>query len=153
MTPNAVSALAYRAREGLRQAFLTMHVTDLADDACERTRAELGAYVRGGLSRRDAARVEQHLQECHPCTAISLELTEVNSHLRATLAPLPLGGAAVAYAASGGSAGTGIGMLLGQARVVLAHGPEGVQVGVGLGLVGGPVVPQTTVGVPLPPVG
>src|SRR5687768_13749872 len=29
MTPNSVSALAYRAREGLRQAFLNEHVTDI----------------------------------------------------------------------------------------------------------------------------
>ena len=42
--------------------------------------------MRGGLSRRDAARVEQHLQECRPCTALYLELTEVNSNLRAVLA-------------------------------------------------------------------
>ncbi|GAA4733295.1 hypothetical protein GCM10023350_16000 [Nocardioides endophyticus] len=125
MTPNAVSALAYRAREGLRQAYLTMHAADAADDTCERTRAELGAYVRGGLSRRDAARVEQHLQECRACAALYLELTEVNSNLRAVLAPLLLGGAAAAYAASTGSVtATGLGLLLGRARdAVLAHGP------------------------------
>ena len=28
------------------------------------TRRNLGAYVRGGISRRDAARVEEHLEEC-----------------------------------------------------------------------------------------
>jgi RNA polymerase sigma factor (sigma-70 family) len=125
MTPNAVSALAYRAREGLRQAYLTMHASDVTDDACERTRAELGAYVRGGLSRRDAARVEEHLQSCRPCTALYLELTDVNSNLRAVLAPLLLGGAAAAYAASaGGVTVTGLGFLLGRARdAVLAHGP------------------------------
>ena len=125
MTPNAVSALAYRAREGLRQAYLTMHAADADDDTCERTRAELGSYVRGGLSRRDAARVEQHLQECRACTALYLELTEVNSNLRAVLAPLLLGGAAAAYVASTGSvAVTGVWLLLGRARdAVLAHGP------------------------------
>ena len=103
MTPNAVSALAYRAREGLRQAYLSMHAADVDDDACERTRAELGAYVRGGLSRRDATRVEEHLQGCRRCTALYLELAEVNSNLRAVLAPLLLGGAATAYAAPAGA--------------------------------------------------
>ena len=34
MTPNSVSALAYRAREGLRQAFLTQHAAALDDDTC-----------------------------------------------------------------------------------------------------------------------
>ena len=81
MTPNSVSALAYRAREGLRQAYLSMHAADVDDDGCERTRAELGAYVRGGLSRRDAARVERHLEKCRRCTGLHLELVEVNSKL------------------------------------------------------------------------
>jgi RNA polymerase sigma factor (sigma-70 family) len=136
MSPNAVSALAYRAREGLRQAYLTMHAADADNDTCERTRAELGSYVRGGLSRRDAARVEHHLQECRACTALCLELTEVNSNLRAVLAPLLLGGAAAAYVASAGSVTAtgmglhGLGLLLGQARdAVLAHGPTAAVAG------------------------
>ena len=93
MTANSVSALAYRAREGLRQAYLSMHAQDVDEDACARTRAALGGYVRGGLSRRDGARVEQHLEECRRCAAIYLELTEVNSRLGALLAPLLLGAA------------------------------------------------------------
>ncbi len=131
MSPNAVSALAYRAREGLRQAYLSMHAADVDDDACERTRAELGGYVRGGLSRRDAARVEQHLQRCRPCTALYLELTEVNSGLRALLAPMLLGSAATAYVAAGHApVGVGLALLLGRARdVVLSHGPTAAVAG------------------------
>lgn len=112
MTPNSVSALAYRAREGLRQAYLSMHTQDVEEDACARTRAALGGYVRGGLSRRDASRVEEHLRECRACAAIYLELTEVNSRLGALLAPALLGAAAAAYlggvgAVGGGTAATG----------------------------------------------
>jgi len=134
MSPNAVSALAYRAREGLRQAYLSLHAADVSDDACARTRAELGAYVRGGLSRRDANRVEQHLRECRRCTAIYLELTEVNSGLRALLAPLLLGSAAAAYVATTGtSAGTAAGglvLLLGRARdAVVSHAPTAAVAG------------------------
>ena len=66
---------------------------------CQATRANLGAYIRAGLSRRDAARVAAHLERCRPCTAIYLELVEVNSDLRGLLAPLLLGGAAAAYLA------------------------------------------------------
>ena len=73
-----------------------MHAADVDDDACERTRAELGAYVRRGLSRRDATRVEEHLQGCRRCTALYLELTEVNSNLRAVLAPPSRSGASPA---------------------------------------------------------
>lgn len=131
MTPNAVSALAYRAREGLRQAYLTMHAAEVDDDACERTRAELGGYVRGGLARRDAARVEQHLERCRPCASLHLELAEVNADLRAVLAPLLLGAAAAAYLSSGASAaGTGLTLLLGRARdLVLTHGPTAAVAG------------------------
>ncbi|WP_051549049.1 sigma-70 family RNA polymerase sigma factor [Nocardioides sp. URHA0032] len=129
MSPNSVSALAYRAREGLRQAYLSMHAQDVDDDACARTRANLGAYVRGGLSRRDSARVEEHLEECRQCAAIYLELTEVNSRLGALLAPLLLGAAASAYLASAAGGGTavaggGVVALLDRARdAVMAHGP------------------------------
>ena len=85
MSANSVSALAYRAREGLRQAFLSMHAQDTDDDACAWTQEHLGAYVRGGLSRRDATRVEAHLEECRRCAAVYLELTEVNSQLSGLL--------------------------------------------------------------------
>ena len=47
MSANSVSALAYRAREGLRQAFLTMHGGDLVDERCRTTHELLGGYVRG----------------------------------------------------------------------------------------------------------
>ena len=99
LTPNAVSQLAHRAREGLRQAFVSMHVHDAGEprSACQATRANLGAYIRAGLSSRDAARVSAHLECCRPCTAIYLELVEVDTNLRGLLAPLLLGGAAAAY--------------------------------------------------------
>ena len=66
MSANSVSALAYRAREGLRQAFLSQHATDPDDVDCAWTRDHLGAYVRGGLSRRDAGRVDDHLAAAAP---------------------------------------------------------------------------------------
>ena len=103
MSANSVSALAYRAREGLRQAFLSMHAADPDDVDCGWTRDHLGAYVRGGLSRRDVARVDDHLEDCRACAAVYLELTEVNSGLSALLAPLLLGTAGAAYLSSGGA--------------------------------------------------
>jgi len=101
LTPNAVSQLAHRAREGLRQAFVSMHVHDVGEPrtVCQATRANLGAYIRAGLSPREAARVSAHLECCRPCTAIYLELVEVDTDLRGLLAPLLLGGAAAAYLA------------------------------------------------------
>lgn len=112
MSANSVAALAYRAREGLRQAFLTMHVASLDDDTCEWVRQNIGSYLRGGTSRRDAAKIEGHLDECRPCMAIYLELTEVNSNLAAWLAPIVLGAAGAGYlTAAGGSIGVGAAVI------------------------------------------
>jgi RNA polymerase sigma factor (sigma-70 family) len=107
MSANSVSALAYRAREGLRQAFLSQHATDPDDVDCAWTRDHLGAYVRSGLSRRDATRVDEHLASCRACAAVYLELTEVNSGLAGIIAPLLLGTAGAAYFASSGGGAAG----------------------------------------------
>jgi RNA polymerase sigma factor (sigma-70 family) len=109
MSANSVSALAYRAREGLRQAYLQMHLADTAAEECRWTTERLGSHVRGGLSKRDAAKVDQHLDECPRCAAVYLELAEVNSNLRGIIAPLLLGAAAAGYlSTSGGLAGAGL---------------------------------------------
>ena len=133
LSANSVSALAYRAREGLRQAFLSMHAQDTVDASCAWAQEHLGSYVRGGLSRRDSTRVEAHLEECRRCAAVYLELTEINSGLSGLLAPLLLGGAAAAYlgsVAAGAGPGT-LAVLLGRARdLVLAHAPATAVAGV-----------------------
>lgn len=112
ISANSVSALAYRAREGLRQAFVSMHAQDADDERCATTRAQLGAFIRNDISKRDGAGVEAHLRECRECAGIYLELVEVNSDLRALIAPLVLGGAAAAYLSGAGTAavagGTGL---------------------------------------------
>ena len=108
MSPNSVSALAYRAREGLRQAFLTMHAGDPDDDSCGWVHGHLGGYVRGGMARRDQAKVAHHLELCRPCAALHLELTEVNSELSGLLAPVLLGSAAAAYVAAGSTGGSAV---------------------------------------------
>ena len=140
MSANSVSALAYRAREGLRQAYLQMHTADLVDPDCQWTHAKLGAYVRKGLSRRDVQKVENHLDGCRKCTAMYLELDEVNSSLAALLGPLVLGAAATGYLAStgGGSAAAGgVLALLDRAKdVVLANGQAVAAVGAAAGVAG-----------------
>lgn len=147
MTPNSVSALAYRAREGLRQAYLQMHSADIGDSECRWTHDKLGAYVRKGLSRRDAAKVEEHLKTCRKCTALLLELTEVNSSMSGVIGPVVLGNASVAYIAgikgesvlSGylGKASTGLVAAFGRAReAVVAQGRLAIGTGGALALAG-----------------
>jgi RNA polymerase sigma factor (sigma-70 family) len=112
MSPNSVSALAYRAREGLRQAYLQTHLAPTLHASCRTTTGMLGAYVRKGLSARDTTRVEAHLDECSRCTGLYLELAEINSNLSGILGPALLGVAATGYLAGGAVALTGIGTLV-----------------------------------------
>src|SRR3954452_3202525 len=81
MTANSVSALAYRAREGLRQAFLSAHLAETHDADCCWAVDHMGGYVRDGLARRDSDRMAKHLAGCRSCAAMHLELVEVNSDL------------------------------------------------------------------------
>ncbi|MEY2444573.1 MAG: hypothetical protein QOE00_1153, partial [Ilumatobacteraceae bacterium] len=105
MAPNAVAALAYRAREGLRQAFLQAHLQTPRDLACRECAAQLGAYVRDALSDRDRRKVDAHLSECASCRALLAELCDTNTMLRAGLLPAILGVPAAAYLSGLGGKG------------------------------------------------
>ncbi|MEV4319308.1 sigma-70 family RNA polymerase sigma factor [Actinocrispum sp. NPDC049592] len=100
LTPNGVSALAYRAREGLRQAYLQVHLAESDNDRCRATAERLGAWTRGGLSKRETAQVEAHLDECARCRALAAELADVNGGMRGIIAPLVLGAGALGYLAT-----------------------------------------------------
>ncbi len=104
LTANGVSALAYRAREGLRQAYLQVHLQETGADRCRATAERLGAWTRDGLSKRERSQVENHLDECEQCRVLAAELADVNGSLRAIIAPIVLGGAALGYLATIGAA-------------------------------------------------
>ncbi|WP_460401118.1 sigma-70 family RNA polymerase sigma factor, partial [Actinophytocola sediminis] len=97
LTPNGVSALAYRAREGLRQAYLQVHLAEVTDSHCRAAAERLGAWTRAGLAKRERAQVEAHLDGCARCRALAEELADVNGALRVFVAPLVLGAGAVGY--------------------------------------------------------
>ncbi|MBX6749318.1 MAG: sigma-70 family RNA polymerase sigma factor [Micromonosporaceae bacterium] len=105
ISANAVAALAYRAREGLRERYLHAHIGSAVDEKCRPTVSRLAAYTRNRLSRTEAARVRRHLDECDRCRLLFGELADVNSRLGALLGPVVLGGAATAYLAARGTAG------------------------------------------------
>jgi RNA polymerase sigma factor (sigma-70 family) len=88
ISTNGAAALAYRAREGLRQAYLQMHLQDADADDCRRAAGQLGAWVRHGLSRRDRTLVETHLADCPACPGRASELAEVNRCLQHRPTPL-----------------------------------------------------------------
>ena len=102
LTPNGLSALAYRAREGLRQAYLQEHVTSVdasayaSVDASADARVlephcgphrhgatldQLGAWARDGLSPRRQARMDAHLATCLDCRVLAAELADVSGGL------------------------------------------------------------------------
>ncbi|MCC8249936.1 sigma-70 family RNA polymerase sigma factor [Saccharothrix luteola] len=100
LTANGASALAYRAREGLKTAYLQAHLEHSPTNRCRATVAKLAAWTRGGLTKREAAQVEAHLDECPTCPAMAAELADVNGTLRAVVAPLVLGSGVAGYLAT-----------------------------------------------------
>lgn len=101
LTPNGVTSLAYRAREGFRQAYLQVHLAD-APEHCRAAAEKLGAWTRGGLAKRDKAQVEVHLDTCERCRALAAELADVNGAMRGFVAPIVLGAGAAGYLAATG---------------------------------------------------
>lgn len=158
MSANATAALAYRAREGLRQAWIRAHLRHAEEPECRWTIDRLGGYTRGRLRTRDTARLEAHLDDCARCTIVAAEAREVGSRLALVLLPLAAGvGGATAYSAwlsqgapavhlalgaagaagagSAGTAGAGAAGTSGTAGAAAAGtaGANGIAIGAGLG--------------------
>jgi RNA polymerase sigma factor (sigma-70 family) len=134
LTANGTAQLAVRARAGLRDRYLQAHVRNHAKPECRFTVDHLGAYVGGGISPRDLAKVDQHLAACEDCRARKAELEDMGTTLRRIVLPLPLGLAAAsalkaesALAATATTATTGAATTAssGMAKVVqLAKDPS-----------------------------
>ncbi|MGW6443634.1 sigma-70 family RNA polymerase sigma factor [Lentzea sp. NPDC055074] len=99
LSPNAMSALARRAREGLRAAYLQAHLA--ADDgrsSCAAIRSKLGTYTAGGVQGVEERRIRAHLDTCSACTQLHTELNEVCATLRASAAYLVVPALGLAFA-------------------------------------------------------
>jgi RNA polymerase sigma factor (sigma-70 family) len=131
LTPNATAALAHRAREGLRAAYVQAHLREQERPLdCQPVVAKLGAYSVGRLRRRDVARVRAHLAWCPSCRNLHAELDEVGAALRVDLGAL-LAAAGLIAGVSGGGAAT-VGALASGASTGAASGSG---IGSGLGAV------------------
>jgi RNA polymerase sigma factor (sigma-70 family) len=86
---NAVTSLAYRAREGLRRAYLQANLPTHTAPRCAPFSAKLGALLRGALGPALRLRVEQHVAGCGTCNRHLGELNEVNQTLRDQLIEVP----------------------------------------------------------------
>lgn len=95
MSPNGVAALSYRAREGLRKAWLQAHINDAtASGECQWAMSKFGEHARKSLSGRDTTRIEAHLASCTRCAIVCEEVDEVGSRLALVMIPMLLGGVA-----------------------------------------------------------
>ncbi|MEL0627484.1 sigma-70 family RNA polymerase sigma factor [Salinibacterium amurskyense] len=95
MSANSVAALSYRAREGLRKAWLQAHINDAtASGECQWAMSKFGDHARKSLSDRDDKRIEAHLASCTRCAIVCEEVDEVGSRLALVMIPMLLGGVA-----------------------------------------------------------
>lgn len=152
LTPNSVSALALRAREGLREAWITAHLNDAnASDECKWVIGKLAARARGTLSARDGRRVEVHLESCRRCMVAASEANEVAGQLRMVALPAILGAAAAGLLGLGGGLGalSSLESLNGSNGGTVDPGSQaGGSAGAGSGLAGGSLgVMGTVVGI------
>lgn len=74
LNPNAAAALAFRAREGLRLAYVAAHVARADDPRCAPWRDRLAGLHLGRLTEAQADRVRDHLDGCGECAATYDEL-------------------------------------------------------------------------------
>ncbi|QIM19114.1 sigma-70 family RNA polymerase sigma factor [Leucobacter coleopterorum] len=103
LSGNAVAALAFRAREGLRVAYLQQYIEQSAP-GCRGVAAFLAGYVRGSLPARKRKVASEHLQYCKVCAVQVAKLKVLNQSLRIVFGPLLVGGGAgVAVALTPGS--------------------------------------------------
>jgi hypothetical protein len=85
------AALARRAREGLRLAYLLVQLRPGMPAECRRTVDRLPAYARTALPLAVAEQVMDHLEACAFCRARSREYAELTEDLRGPLRPVLFG--------------------------------------------------------------
>ncbi|MEU8377820.1 zf-HC2 domain-containing protein [Streptosporangium sp. NPDC048865] len=97
LTVNGAAALAHRAREGMRQACLRIHLAETSAPECRPVLNRLGPYTRGGLPREQGRVIDGHLDGCSGCRAVLAELTGIGQSVRSVVGPLVAGPAFPAY--------------------------------------------------------
>ncbi len=142
ISAGSVSALGYRAREGLRRAYLDAHLRTAPTPGCAEVWPMLAGAIRGALSPAQQVVVDRHLEGCEHCRAALAELEAVNTRFGAVLAPIVLGAAAPAYLAAmhgGGAAAVTAGAVapggaaaIGTEAGTTATGFKAVLAGIGL---------------------
>ncbi|MDT8910348.1 sigma-70 family RNA polymerase sigma factor [Amycolatopsis sp. PS_44_ISF1] len=152
LSANATAALARRARQGLRAAYLQAHLSvNQGPDSCRTVVEKLGGFTAGSVTGAEAQRIKAHLLGCPSCRATQDELREVCSSLRAHAGVIVLALPALAGGLGGatGLAATVKSVLFGSKVKVGLALVSAAAAGV-VGVTAGPVVfgthPMQTVG-------
>lgn len=111
LTPNAVAALARRARRGLRAAYVQVHVSRGAVDP--KCLPFVGGLATLLTAPDDGGDVAEHVRGCARCSERLAELRRVDRNLAGVLTPavlslLPHEGAATALGAAAPGAGSAV---------------------------------------------
>ncbi len=143
LSANATAALARRARQGLRAAYLQAHLSvNRGPDSCRAVVEKLGGFTAGSVTGAEAERIKAHLLGCPSCRATQDELRDVCSSLRAHA------GVLVLLVPAAGSLGSGLWTGLGATLKGVLAGSK-VKVGMALastaaagavGIAAGPVL-------------
>lgn len=128
LKPNAVAALAMRARRAFQDCYLQKQVAATTDPACAAIRALMPAHVNGRAGATEAGRVEAHVAGCPSCAACLADVRDARAHLGIVLLPLgalpviqSLATTSVGAATLAGSGTTGwAGLLTGKVATVVA---------------------------------
>lgn len=96
--PSGVGSLAARARDGLREAYLSAHIESGDSVQCRHFSLPLAAAIRRG--RRPNKDLARHLDQCPRCRRSVMDLTDLNARMRLVLPGALLGWAAPSYFAS-----------------------------------------------------
>ncbi|WP_116206715.1 zf-HC2 domain-containing protein [Amycolatopsis circi] len=105
LSANATAALARRARQGLRAAYLQAHLSvNRGPETCRAVVEKLGGFTAGSVTGAEAERIKAHLLGCPSCRATQDELRDVCSSLRAHAGVLVLAVPALAGIGKAGGA-------------------------------------------------
>lgn len=96
LSSNSFSSLLRRAREGLRVSYLQQHV-EPARPECSDYSSELARYVRGQLSGKRTAVIDEHLRDCGSCRLQTFRLRSINSNFQAWITPAAIAAALIEF--------------------------------------------------------
>jgi RNA polymerase sigma factor (sigma-70 family) len=148
LSANATAALARRARQGLRAAYLQAHLAPSGGaTGCRAIVDKLGGFTAGQVTGTEAGRIRAHLATCSSCASLQAELADVCAGLRRYAGSLTAPAAGLALGAHQHVLGATMAKLpltaklaaMG-ARAKLVVAAASMAAAGGLGVVSGPVL-------------